>query len=178
MVALGAERELDADGWCERLRRLDGELEAEPTCGETTLVVVQVRRGELWGASVGDSGALLVEPDRVIDLTAAQSRKPLVGSGASRPAGIRRRPLSARLLVATDGLLKYASRATISALARTGDVHTAVEAGRARISVRSHGAARIEHPRVATEERLAASDQPKGSRSLYSFRSCAAEAMQ
>ncbi|AUX28250.1 MULTISPECIES: protein phosphatase 2C domain-containing protein [Sorangium] len=128
MVALGAEMELDADGWCERLRRLDGELEAKPTCGETTLVVVQMRRGELWGASVGDSGALLVEPDRVIDLTAAQSRKPLVGSGACRPAGIRRRPLSGRLLVATDGLLKYASRATISALACTGDVQAAVGA--------------------------------------------------
>jgi serine/threonine protein phosphatase PrpC len=128
MVALGAEVDLDAGDWCERLRRLDGELEAEPRCGETTIVVVQMCRGELWGASVGDSGALLVESGEVIDLTTAQSRKPLVGSGACRPAGIRRRPFSGRLLVATDGLLKYASRTTLGAIASTGDVQTAVDA--------------------------------------------------
>ncbi|WP_437548688.1 protein phosphatase 2C domain-containing protein [Sorangium sp. So ce367] len=128
MAALGAETELDPDGWCERLSLLDRELEAEPRCGETTLVVVQVSRGELWGASVGDSGALLVTPDGPIELTAGQRRKPLVGSGACRPAIIPRQPLSGRLLVATDGLLKYTSLATINALARTGDVTTAVEA--------------------------------------------------
>ncbi|WP_438041265.1 SpoIIE family protein phosphatase [Sorangium sp. So ce128] len=127
MAALGAEMELDPDSWCERLSLLDRELEAEPRCGETTLVVVQVSRGELWGASVGDSGALLVAPDGLIELTAAQRRKPLVGSGACRPASIPRQPLSGRLLVATDGLLKYTSLATINALARTGDVHTVVE---------------------------------------------------
>ncbi|APR75556.1 Hypothetical protein A7982_00902 [Minicystis rosea] len=103
-------------------------LEGQPECGETTLVVIQMQRGELWGASVGDSGALLIEPNRVIDLTAAQSRKPLLGSGACRPAAIRRQPLSGRLLVATDGLLKYTSPANIGALARSGDVRSAVEA--------------------------------------------------
>ncbi|WP_437798976.1 protein phosphatase 2C domain-containing protein [Sorangium sp. So ce693] len=128
MVALGAERELDPDFWCESIRRLDGELEAEPRCGETTLVVVQVSQGELWGASVGDSGALVVEPGGLVDLTSGQIRKPLVGSGACSPVGIPRRPLTGRLLVATDGLLKYASWATLGALARTGDVQTAVEA--------------------------------------------------
>ncbi|WP_437286633.1 hypothetical protein [Sorangium sp. So ce406] len=53
-------------------------------------------------------------------------------SCAGRPTALRRKapgPVQeGRLLVATDGLLKYASRATISALARTGDVQTAVEA--------------------------------------------------
>ncbi len=93
----------------------------DPRCG-------QVSRGELWGASVGDSGALLVTPDGPIELTAAQRRKPLVGSGECRPAIIPRQALSGRLLVATDGLLKYASLATINALARTGDVKSAVEA--------------------------------------------------
>ena len=128
IVAAGAEKELDPDGWCERLRRLDGELSAESRCGETTLVVVQVRGGELWGASVGDSGALVVEPDGLVDLTAGQHRKPLVGSGACRPVGIPRRQLTGRLLLATDGLLKYASWTTLGAIARTGDVKTAVEA--------------------------------------------------
>ncbi|XXY46102.1 SpoIIE family protein phosphatase [Sorangium sp. So ce269] len=128
MAALGLEAELDPGALCERIHRLDRELEAEPRCGETTLVVVQVSRGELWGASVGDSGALLVEPDRLVDLTVGQHRKPLVGSGACRPAGIPRRPLSGRLLVATDGLLKYTSPARMSALARTGDLRAAVEA--------------------------------------------------
>ncbi|WP_437821327.1 protein phosphatase 2C domain-containing protein [Sorangium sp. So ce1078] len=128
MVALGAEMELDPDGWCQRLRELDRELEVDRRCGETTLVVVQVSDGELWGASVGDSGALLVGPGGLVELTAAQRRKPLVGSGSCTPVAIGRRALSGRLLVATDGLLKYAPLTTINALARSGDLREAVEA--------------------------------------------------
>lgn len=116
----------------------DGVAEARSQCSlcrrgvavsspERTAPAVDIS-GELWGASVGDSGALLVTPDGPIELTAAQSRKPLAGSGACRPAIIPRQPLSRRLLVATDGLLKYTSLATINALARTGDVKSAVEA--------------------------------------------------
>ncbi|MFT3764579.1 MAG: protein phosphatase 2C domain-containing protein [Minicystis sp.] len=128
MAALGANEELDADGWCEHLHRLDRALNADPRCGETTIVIVQMSRGEIWGAAVGDSGALLVEPVGLVDLTVGQRRKPLVGSGVCRPSGIARRALSGRILVATDGLLKYAPQETLGALARTGDVRTTVEA--------------------------------------------------
>lgn len=128
IAALGADEAFDADVWCERLRRLDLELADDARCGETTLVVVQVADGELWGASVGDSGALLVEAARVVDLTAGQRRKPLLGSGVSNPVAIARQPFSGRLLVATDGLLNYLPRPRLGALASAGELRAAVDA--------------------------------------------------
>jgi serine/threonine protein phosphatase PrpC len=76
--------------------------------GQTTAVLAIVRAGEVWGASVGDSSAMLHTGDRVDDLTEAQRRKPLLGSGAAKPVAFRAR-LEGTLLVATDGLWKYAS---------------------------------------------------------------------
>ncbi|MDI3285786.1 protein phosphatase 2C domain-containing protein [Polyangium sp. 15x6] len=126
--ALGAEEELTPAAWCERLSRLDREMEADSKCGETTLVVVQVSGNELWGASIGDSGALLVEAGQVVELTAMQKHKPLLGSGACTPTRIERRSLSGRLLLASDGLLKYLPRPKLSEVALAGDVRSAVEA--------------------------------------------------
>lgn len=128
LAAEGAESALEAEEWCERLRRLDREMDAEPGCGETTVVVVQVRGREVWGASAGDSGAVLVEPEGLVDLTAGQRRKPLLGSGACAPAGIARRGFSGRLLLATDGLLKYLPRDVLHRLAGAGDLRSAVDA--------------------------------------------------
>ena len=39
----------------------------------------------ILGASVGDSGAWLVAPDGVLDLTAHQRRKPFPGTGMAVP---------------------------------------------------------------------------------------------
>ncbi|MDI1443515.1 protein phosphatase 2C domain-containing protein [Polyangium sp. 6x1] len=126
--ALGASRELTPAAWCEQLSRLDREMGLDSKCGETTLVVVQVSGSELWGASIGDSGALLVEAGRVVELTSRQRRKPLLGSGECTPTGIERQPLSGRLLLASDGLLTYLPRPRLSEVALAGDVRSAIQA--------------------------------------------------
>ena len=111
----------------ELRQQVDRKLEADPAAGETTVVVMQMRMASS-GPSVGDSGALLIDANGTVDLTAHQQRKPLLGSGTSRPVGIRRQPIAGRLLVRTDGLLKYAQPAKIRALASSGDLQAAVGA--------------------------------------------------
>jgi hypothetical protein len=135
MVAAGAA--LDPGASCDRFRQLDRTIESDPRCGETTLVVVQIEAGELWGASVGDSGALLITPQDIVDLTEHQRRKPLLGSGVCHPSAIPHRPLVGRLLVATDGLLKYLPRAALRALALDGDLPAATAALLAAVTLPS-----------------------------------------
>jgi PPM family protein phosphatase len=80
--------------------------------GQCTAVIAIVRDSDVSGASVGDSGALQSLPSgsgAIEDLTAGQQRKPLIGSGAAVPVSFRGSPLEGTLLLATDGLLKYAS---------------------------------------------------------------------
>ena len=48
-------------------------------------VVVEVVGSILLGASIGDSGAWLIDGSRIVDLTANQRRKPLLGSGYAHP---------------------------------------------------------------------------------------------
>lgn len=54
------------------------------------------------------------------DLTRAQERKPLLGSGCAWPVGFGPVPFprSARLLLASDGLVKYASPERLCETAR------------------------------------------------------------
>jgi serine/threonine protein phosphatase PrpC len=105
----------DADACAAALRALDHELAASRHQGETTAVLAVVRGGEVSGASVGDSGAWLLTRGGVIDLTRDQVRKPMVGVGRASPVPFGPRPLGdgARLLLASDGLLKYTSREQI-----------------------------------------------------------------
>lgn len=111
----------------EELRRLDAVLDADAGCGQSTAVVVVVHDGQLFGASVGDSGAWLLAPDVVRDLTSNQQRKPLLGSGAAAPVGFGPVALVGRLLVASDGLLKYVPRDRIRQLALSGDIARAAD---------------------------------------------------
>ncbi|MGE0713725.1 MAG: protein phosphatase 2C domain-containing protein [Planctomycetota bacterium] len=104
---------------CEVLTSADAALAAEPRAGETTAVVAVVSGAEVRGASVGDSGAWQVSGDGVRDLTRAQVRKPLLGSGAATPVAFGPVPLVGRLLLASDGLLKYAPPERIERAALT-----------------------------------------------------------
>ncbi|MBX3160526.1 MAG: hypothetical protein KF773_31465 [Deltaproteobacteria bacterium] len=84
--------ELDADG--PRLGH-----------GQSTAVIVAVSAAGVTGAGVGDAGAWVIAADGVVDLTAGQVRKPLVGDGCL-PRPISAPALgTATLLVASDGLL-------------------------------------------------------------------------
>lgn len=101
-----------ADGWAALLARIDAEVIA----GETTAVVCSVDGDRIVGASVGDSGALLVDhvAGRVVaDLTEDQRRKPLIGSRWAVPIPFTANLGEATLLLASDGLLKYTSAAQI-----------------------------------------------------------------
>jgi serine/threonine protein phosphatase PrpC len=113
----------NADEWCEILTKLDKTLAGTRGVGETTAVVVTVGRGRVEGASIGDSGAWL-SGDRFVDLTRGQQRKPYVGSGQSLPVPFAA-AMEGTLLVATDGLLKYAPLPTVREIMAEGDVERA-----------------------------------------------------
>jgi serine/threonine protein phosphatase PrpC len=101
---------------------LDRALREAPDAGETTLVVVSVGADRLVGASVGDSGALLLAEGRTRELTAAQRAKPFLGTGAARPVPFEHPRREGRLLLATDGLLKYAAPDEIREAALSEDL--------------------------------------------------------
>lgn len=108
---------LDLAEWCGLLGRLDLELARDPGAGQCTCVVVAISRNVLCGASVGDSGAWLVARQTYCDLTRRQRAKPLLGSGAARPVPIPNMPCAGSLIVASDGLWKYASPDSICTVA-------------------------------------------------------------
>ena len=115
--------------WFTVLREIDDKLSAGPSGGQTTAVVAFVDDERIRGASVGDSEAWLVPPaGSLTDLTANQRRKPLLGSGEALPVEFEAQRRGARLLLATDGLIKYAPHERIRALAVSGSVGEAVEA--------------------------------------------------
>jgi serine/threonine protein phosphatase PrpC len=115
----------DADEWDALLVRADRAIRDNRLAGETTAVVVGVGARAIGGASVGDSGAWFITPDRMFDLTAAQQRKPGPGTGMASPTPFRARVVTGTLLVATDGLFKYAGAEQISAVVRAEPVATA-----------------------------------------------------
>jgi serine/threonine protein phosphatase PrpC len=103
-----------------RLRELllytDEVLESDREAGESTLVVVAITdAGALLGASVGDSGALVIRSDaRADELTAAQHRKHRLGCGQALPVTFERPTLDGALVLATDGLFAFAPRERIA----------------------------------------------------------------
>jgi PPM family protein phosphatase len=95
--------------WWTVLSEFDEELAARRSGGETTAVVAFVDGDRIVGASVGDSSAWLISTTgEATDLTALQRRKPLLGSGEALPVEFEAERRGGRLLLATDGLTKYA----------------------------------------------------------------------
>ena len=95
--------------WAAVLQEVDARLVREGTGAQTTAVIVAIAGGRITGASVGDSGAWVIDGDDVLDLTAGQQRKPLLGRGNARPLAFTAATASGRALLASDGLLKYAA---------------------------------------------------------------------
>ncbi len=105
--------------------------------GQCTAVVVEISEGRLVGASVGDSGAWLLTGKAIVDLTENQHRKPLLGSDEAMPMGFGPIELSGRLLIASDGLFKYATESDIAQRAMGLPVNDAVEKLIAGLRLRS-----------------------------------------
>lgn len=109
--------------WADLLGRIDSQIAMQG--GQTTAVIAAVSPGGICGASVGDSAAWLIQPDGHVDLTAGQVRKPLLGSDAARPMPFEHAEFRGTLLVASDGLIKYAPPQRICEAARIGDLNAA-----------------------------------------------------
>ena len=107
------------------------------TGGQCTAVVVEISEGRVLGASVGDSGAWMLTGKAIIDLTENQHRKPLLGSDEAMPMGFGPIELSGRLLIATDGLFKYARASDIEQRAMGVSLNDAVEKLIAGVRLRS-----------------------------------------
>jgi serine/threonine protein phosphatase PrpC len=109
----------NAASCAELLRKMDAAVAKDPIAGETTCALAIVTQEEIFGASVGDSGVWLIPKEGAyLDLTLAQQRKPLIGSGSARSVPFQLPRRVGVLLLATDGLLKYTSAARISAACR------------------------------------------------------------
>lgn len=119
------------------LRECDETLAESNYGGETTAVVVSVNDQGISGASVGDSGAWLFDDDDPIELTHEQLRKPLIGSGEAIPIAFSRGPLNGTLLLASDGLLKYADISRIREILMTVEIEDAPETLVSAVRLRS-----------------------------------------
>jgi PPM family protein phosphatase len=105
--------------WSGSLRSADRAVESDSAAGFTTLVGLAVLRDQVVGASSGDSAALLVTPDRVIELTAGQRKNPPIGSGEAIAVPFATNlDTGWRLLAMTDGVWKYVGWDRLVAAAR------------------------------------------------------------
>jgi serine/threonine protein phosphatase PrpC len=116
-----------ADFWYDVLMECDGALLKDAKAGETTAVVAAISEHGVVGASVGDSGAWIVTAEDVEDLTMRQERKPFLGTGAAYPITFASHWESGTLLIASDGLFKYADADMICQAAREADIETAAD---------------------------------------------------
>lgn len=103
----------ECNKWVKVISEIDKLICADNESGETTLVVTAIKKNFFCGASVGDSGVWNIHADKLIDITENQYRKPLVGSGLAMPVPFEKYNYNGSLLIATDGLLKYAEKQRI-----------------------------------------------------------------
>jgi serine/threonine protein phosphatase PrpC len=119
---------LDPMIWMAWLRDTDLAMHSDPALGESTCVVSVIADGQfVAGASVGDSEALFVDEDGVVELTQGQKRKPLLGSGSCEPHPFFAHRRRGTIVLATDGLVKYASRDRIAAVVRAAPLSALAE---------------------------------------------------
>jgi serine/threonine protein phosphatase PrpC len=108
----------DTRSWMNSFIAVDAKIFAG-VAGETTGVVVVVSADQLIGVSAGDSEAWVIDATSIDRLTESQARARL-GSGAIAPIPFERRAVTGWLVVATDGLFKYAPAEEIAAAVRVG----------------------------------------------------------
>jgi serine/threonine protein phosphatase PrpC len=92
------------------LQEIDQHVARDSIAGETTCALAVVTDVQVFGASVADSGVWIIGETEFTDLTQRQTKKPFIGSGSAWPVTFEHSAKSGRqLLMATVGLLKYAS---------------------------------------------------------------------
>jgi serine/threonine protein phosphatase PrpC len=116
----------DVRSWIDLLLATDASL-ATNRAGETTGIVVVLGRHGFIGFSIGDSEAWVVATAGVDNLTVGQYTRHRLGSRQATLVLFERPQLDGVLLVATDGLFKYASAPVIAGVVRDGTVAEAAE---------------------------------------------------
>ncbi len=116
----------DVGAWVDLFRSRDVAL-ALKGAGETTGVVIALGPEGLLGLSIGDSEAWVVTPGGVDNLTVGQQTRQRLGSGRVDLATFARPSLAGVLVIATDGLFKFASQEVIARIVRAGPFETAAE---------------------------------------------------
>jgi serine/threonine protein phosphatase PrpC len=124
--AAGQRNLSERSSWLAMLARADDALSRGP--GQCAIVAAAIVGGRVFGASVGDCEAWLIRENAIEELTASQVRKPLLGSGQGVPVAFEALLGDATLLLATDGLLKYARRDRIAAIVLGPDLQMAAHA--------------------------------------------------
>jgi serine/threonine protein phosphatase PrpC len=123
---------LDAPAWARFLTQADKIVAEDDESGETTGVIAQVSDDgrRIVGASIGDSEAWFVTPDGLFDLTETQRKKPFLGSGGAGavPFTLPTPDPGGTLLIASDGLFKYADQERIIEAVRSPDLEDAATA--------------------------------------------------
>ena len=124
-LAASAKRIPSADLLAQWAQELDAEWFATGRRGESTLVMASLADGKVQGASVGDSGAWLVHSGFHHELTAEQRRRPLLGQNRASVVPFGPVPFHGVVLLASDGLLKYAPESQIRQLATDSNISVA-----------------------------------------------------
>ena len=95
--------------WYAVVGAADDAVCEDDAAGYCSLVSLCVSGQAFWGASCGDSGALLLSGGRDFLLTDDQRKNPPVGSSAARPVAFSRPAYAPGwvLLVVSDGVWKY-----------------------------------------------------------------------
>ncbi|MFC1572933.1 hypothetical protein ACFL6M_04995 [Candidatus Eisenbacteria bacterium] len=100
----------ESHAWALALAETDRVVLEDQQAGEATAVVACVKGSSVTGASVGDSRGWLVSEQSVLDLTEAQRRRPMLGSGAAIPTAFGPVSLVGHLVIGSDGLFNYTKR--------------------------------------------------------------------
>jgi PPM family protein phosphatase len=116
----------DARPWVDLFLATDSCLVAN-RAGETTGAVVVLGRSGFLGFSIGNSEAWVVTRTEVDNLTVGQHTRERFGNGHGTVVTFQRPQLAGVLLVATDGLFKYAAAPVIAGIARSGTVAQAAD---------------------------------------------------
>ncbi len=117
----------DSKFWAHWLHEVDVLIRDDAQAGETTAVIAAVGEDFVAGASVGDSSAWLIGADKWVDLSENQTRKPFLGFGGASPMPFSARWSGQTLLLATDGITKYADWNRLAQIARGDRIETAAD---------------------------------------------------
>ncbi|HEX7859089.1 MAG TPA: protein phosphatase 2C domain-containing protein [Verrucomicrobiae bacterium] len=108
----------DAAACRQLLRQIDWALRGDLSGGQTTGIVAVVEGNKLFGASCGDSEARIFRSDERFLTPLTERTKKFLGTGEALINEFTS-TISGTLVIATDGLWKYAKSSEIAALIQT-----------------------------------------------------------